>query len=176
MVKKCLLGTLTVILFIIIYSCSQTEKKEGGQGNLVIKDVIEKPTKISDRYVSLGRMYKYIDYGGIEFPDLYIDKRSGLSIPAEQIESCSVQDVVFHPEGLLVYQVAFKFDKKLSSTLKDFFKPRVGKTVAILLEDKTVFTVGDLREMVDVQFTATVFGRSKSQIKDELTIVCNNVK
>jgi preprotein translocase subunit SecD len=171
LIRNYFIGISIVILFTIICSCSHSKKSED-KNYLLLKDVIADQINLNDRYVSLGSMYKYVDYGGIQLNDIYIDKESGLSIPTDQIESCSIQDVLFHPKGLLVYQVSFKFDKKLSSILKKYFKPRVGKTVAILLDDETVFTVVDVREMLGIQFTATVFGRSKSQIKDELTKIC----
>ncbi len=169
--NKKFISIFGAIIFFFVCPCSHAEKN-----NMVLKNVVTQlPNNQGGRYVPLERRYEYLDYGGVTSPKMFIDDQSTQTVHSKDIESCTVQDVLFHPKNLLVYQVAFKLNDNLHKTMHDFFKEKIGKTIALTIEDDKVFTVVDVREPLSVEFTVTVFGRTKSEIKKELTRVCNTI-
>lgn len=164
---------IVVFFFGVMASFIICKSSYADKNNMVLRDVVVSEKKeINSRYIPLDSKYRYVNYGGIESPEMLIDTKSGIEISPNNFELCSVQDVIFHPENLLIYQVSFKINDKLSDVMQKFFKPRIGETIAIILENDTVFTVVDIREPLITEFTVTIFGRTKSQIANELKKVC----
>jgi hypothetical protein len=169
--KQILIVSSGFICLLLICSYSYAEKT-----NMIFRDVVtESPNHQGDMYVSLDRIYRYVNYGGVTPPKLLVNIEHALTLHPKDIELCSVQDLLFSPENLNVYQVAFKLNDNLYNTMKDFCNKRVGKTIAIEIGDKNIFTVVDVKEPFDVEFTVMVFGRTKQEIGSELSGVCEKV-
>lgn len=169
--KQILIVSSGVIYLLLISFNSYADKT-----NMIFRDVVAESSKHQgDMYISLDRIYRYVNYGGVTLPKLLVNMEQALTLHSKDIESCSVQDMLFSPENLIVYQVAFKLNDNLYNTMKDFFSKRVGKTIAIEIGDNKIFTVVDVVEPLDVKFTVMVFGRTKHEIERELSIVCKKV-
>jgi len=124
----------------------------------------------SSEYVPLKKVYKYIDVDEGE-DNFQLAKKAGLIIDCSDILSISIENVEFHPEDMLVYRIIFRLNASAADKASLFFKNRISKYVALLINNK-VFTIGDVLDPVTSEFAVPVFGRTKKQIEIEIHNIC----
>lgn len=123
------------------------------------------------RYIPIENIYEYFNYDE-DLSGSYVDNLGFILIDKSQVISILIEDVLFKPDDFLAYRVSVSVNKGASVELISFFKDRIGNKIAIMISDKVV-AVCTVYNEINSDFSFWVVGRSKEQIKNELSMFSN---
>ena len=166
-----------IFIFIFIFLsivCTQlviAQDKGFYLNDIVSADQVQKQSGL----ITLENIYEFIDYGETLEEKLFVSDDSKIFVKNTDILSITIGDVAFHPPDMEIHRVIIKLDDSIADDISSFFQKRLSKSVALII-GKKVFAIGDVLEPVSTEFAITVFGRTKQQIKSELSKICKNIK
>lgn len=150
-----------------LYSCTES--------NLSFSEILTKNKCDSEgKCIALSKIYEYSDYLEKEDRELYVDLGNCINLNKINIDSISIEDLPPLGNNLLVYSVTVNIDNNISNKLRGYFEERSRSSFAVLI-DNSVFTLAQIVRIDGNRFHLTVYGRTKEQIKDQLSGISKNI-
>lgn len=156
-------------ILIILLSTPAHVKFGADIDGISFRKISEKADCNSDNEcISLGEQYKYINYIEKESRNLFINTGDGIDITKDSILSITIEDLPFSKSNFLAHAVTINVDDSTRNLLSAYLNGASKDTFAVIT-DKHVFTLAQIVTIRENKFHLTVYGRTKLQIKEELS-------